>query len=329
MAPRTKRPRSNSSSQAETSSNKTPRTNPKPTPHDALWFDDGSIVLATDVHLYRIHKGDFPTSGEGRECADDAEAEEWDGVPFVKMVGDSDENVCHLLMMLYDCDFYDVLKPTTLPIISSLLLMSTKYDIPSVRTQVIKRLENYYPNDIAKAFETPAEVLFDDDVPDDCDFQLLAVAHRCNVRRILPMLYYKCAIRDLQFILKSSDDLEKEVLHKILVGRERLLRLSYDFGVLLLFPSGKCDSNACSDMRRVMIELYTKTASNGQPPQSFPIEAVSSDLMGMDYDQKFCAACDRCARRSTGVREEFKKNFWDDLPNIFGLDTWNEVLNRN
>ncbi|KLO06824.1 hypothetical protein SCHPADRAFT_945787 [Schizopora paradoxa] len=313
----------------------------RPKPHETLWFDDGSIVLATDVHLYRVHKSmlakyssvfkdmlEMPIGGgEHGNSGGGVDADSWDGLPLVRLVGDSDENVYHLLMMLYDCDFYDVHKPTTLPIITSLLLMSTKYDIPSVRTQVIKRLENYYPNEIVKVFEILAEALFDEDVPDDCDFQLLAVAHKCNILRLLPMLFYKCAARSLRTILKYSDNLEKEILHKILIGREYMLQLSNDFGALLLFPNVKCDSTNCMDTRRAMIEVWGR--SSDEYPRLLPIEVivVGLRLMGAKGNEGNLNCCAGCREKSASARSKFKEDFWEDLPNIFGLDSWNDVLN--
>ncbi len=112
MSPRAKRPRSNSEA-SENLEGEPALVQPKP--HETLWFGDGSIVLATDVHLYRVHKGileryssvfkdmlEMPT-GEGDGGANDgAGLDEWEGLLLVKMVGDSDESVFHLLMTLYD-----------------------------------------------------------------------------------------------------------------------------------------------------------------------------------------------------------------------------------
>ncbi|KLO04229.1 hypothetical protein SCHPADRAFT_808263, partial [Schizopora paradoxa] len=125
---------------------------------EKLWFEDASIVLATDVHLYRVHKGmlanyssvfkdmlEMPTGEEDNDGGGSVDSNHWDGLPLVRMAGDSDENVSHFLMSLYDRDFYDGQKPTKFSVITSLLFMSTKYDIPSIRTQVIKHIERYYP----------------------------------------------------------------------------------------------------------------------------------------------------------------------------------------
>ena len=78
-----------------------------PKPHEKLWFSDGTIVLATDVHLYRVHKGmlakystvlsdmfEMPTGESNTDC--------WEDVPIVRMVGDKDEEISNLLEALFD-----------------------------------------------------------------------------------------------------------------------------------------------------------------------------------------------------------------------------------
>lgn len=85
-------------------------------PHEALWFDDASIVLATDIHVYRVHKSmlskyssvfkdmlEIPFEGVDEDGA--TGVDRWDGLPLVRMAGDSDENVSHLLMALYDREY--------------------------------------------------------------------------------------------------------------------------------------------------------------------------------------------------------------------------------
>lgn len=115
MPPRPKRRRISSSS-SESTDGEDSLWNLQPKPHKTLWFKDGSIVLATDSHLYRVHKSvlakyssvfedmfEFPAGGRGGAGdAAYADESEWDGLPLVKMVGDSDESVYHLLMTLYD-----------------------------------------------------------------------------------------------------------------------------------------------------------------------------------------------------------------------------------
>ena len=81
-------------------------------PHETLWHKDGNVILATDVFLYRVHKGvlaNYSSVFKGLfEQSDDVElimdsvSESWNGVPVVKMVDDKDEDVYNFLKTLYD-----------------------------------------------------------------------------------------------------------------------------------------------------------------------------------------------------------------------------------
>ena len=84
---------------------------------DEFWFEDGNIVLATDVHLYCVHRGvlaknstvfkdmlELPNVGNTSdlEAGIVENGDSWEGRPLVRMVGDSDEDVYHILMAVYD-----------------------------------------------------------------------------------------------------------------------------------------------------------------------------------------------------------------------------------
>ncbi len=101
-----------------------------PPPHDELWYEDGNILLATDAHLYRVHKSVlakqstvfkdmFELSGMPPEVGEETGksamllSEEWDGLQVVKMFGDSDEDVRYFVKALYnrECVFlYELLE---------------------------------------------------------------------------------------------------------------------------------------------------------------------------------------------------------------------------
>ncbi|KLO07721.1 hypothetical protein SCHPADRAFT_1001428 [Schizopora paradoxa] len=340
MAHRSKRARSNSGSTIGVHEDEPldeQPSKPQPKPHEKLWYDDASIVLATDVHLYRVHKSmlanystvfkdmlEIGTDGGDGGDGGRVDPDRYDGLPLVRMAGDSDEAVSHLLMTLYDRDFYNTHEPTKFSVITSLLFMSTKYDIPSIRAQVIKHLQRYYPVHASERFKASDVNLFDEDAPDDYDFRLLAVAQQCNVRRLLPMLYYECASSSLPSIFKSSDNLDKETLQKILIGREKLLKLSYDFGILVLFPGEDCATAACFRMRRQMISTWTKIYTPNNNDRQLPIDAISQGLLVMtDRD---VAVCYECFQKSARARADFKYQFWEKLPSIFGLGSWYEVM---
>lgn len=96
------------------------------TPHEEVWYADGNIVLATEKHLFRVHKSmlarystvfaDMFKLDAENACNDEADGQQvrgsggamdavsdsWEGVPVVQLVGDSDEDVVVVLRSLYE-----------------------------------------------------------------------------------------------------------------------------------------------------------------------------------------------------------------------------------
>ncbi len=75
--------------------------------HEGHWYEDGSVVLATDVHLFRVHKSMLAKhstvfSDMFQMPVVEGVNEFWEGVPVSRMVGDTDEEVDIVLRALYD-----------------------------------------------------------------------------------------------------------------------------------------------------------------------------------------------------------------------------------
>ncbi|KLO16687.1 hypothetical protein SCHPADRAFT_937715 [Schizopora paradoxa] len=119
-----------------------------PKPHDLLWFSDGSVVLATDTYLFKVHKSllslhssvfkdmfePLNFNGEVSGGIGTGEAQEmYEGLPLVTLVGDKGEDVAHLLRAVFEPRFHDRHSDDTpLEIVVALLVLSTKYDFKNI-----------------------------------------------------------------------------------------------------------------------------------------------------------------------------------------------------
>lgn len=89
-------------------------------PHDTLWFEDGTVVLATENVLFRVHRGvlakNSPVFAAMFMQPDGSEdSEKYEGLPLVHLADDDDEDVEHFLSTLYDrvcvyCSFEAAMK---------------------------------------------------------------------------------------------------------------------------------------------------------------------------------------------------------------------------
>ncbi|KLO07730.1 hypothetical protein SCHPADRAFT_881260 [Schizopora paradoxa] len=305
--------------------------------HETLWFEDGNIVLATDVHLYCVHRGvlaknstvfkdmlDLANVGSTSkiEMSGNVTDDSWEGNPLVRMIGDSDEDVYHVLMALYDIEFYSARRPTTLPIILSLLRMSTKYNLSGIRNAVKNHLERVYPNDIEIMNDRDFGDLFEDytNITLDYEFQLLVAAQRSNLKTVIPMLYFECSTAPLDTILKAVEGLrlEKQQIKKFLRGHEHMEKLAYEYGIHRFAPRRYC-SYPCSSARTELLVRYM----TDRPP--YPIQSLLRNEDAIENDELRAAICSTCCKAISETMKAFRLEIYNSIPGLFGLGTWEDT----
>ncbi|KLO07729.1 hypothetical protein SCHPADRAFT_836184 [Schizopora paradoxa] len=301
--------------------------------HEKLWFEDGNIVLATDVHLYCVHRGvlawnstvfkdmlELPSVGITSNSAADGIVigDSWEGKPLVRMVGDRDEDVYHILMALYDIRFYSAHKPTTLPVFLSLIRMGTKYNFSYILDEISVHTKCAYPTDLHSMGDRSFRDLLIE-YKDEDDLLLLAVAEQCDMKIILPLLYFDCAASPLENILKASKELNlrDSSFLKIIRGHEQVSSYSKQLGVVLFLPHQKC-TPSCQTARMSLLAKYLKD------PPNYPVhEILMGDELNDEEDLR-ASICDDCSEKSSEGVEAFRLEVWNSIPGMFELGTWDD-----
>ncbi|KLO16675.1 hypothetical protein SCHPADRAFT_822876, partial [Schizopora paradoxa] len=133
-----------------------------PRPHETLWYSDGSVVLATDLYLFKVHKSllsrhssvfndmfEFPNINDSETDGGNAGVstqEMYEGLPLVALAEDEGEDVAHLLRAVYEPRYHDRSSANTpLQTVIALLLLSTKYDFKDLRGDVIYQISKQFP----------------------------------------------------------------------------------------------------------------------------------------------------------------------------------------
>jgi len=305
----------------------------RPRPHDDFWFSDGSVVLATEVHLYRVHKSmlakyssvlndmfEIPSEGANTDC--------WEGVPIVKMAGDSDEDVFALLKSLYNRSFRDTLEGSGLSVLSSLLSISTKYDFRETRADVVQYLELLFPNSLEK-YQTSIRKLH---ILSPTCFQLFTLAvtaFRCEILSILPTLFYYCTSFSLNVILKYIHILPEDCSDIFLLGRDWIVKVSYSVAMRALQSDNIggdrriCNKSRCLEQFRAQIKKNTKVERKEQIALilDLPDKGV---LEGLDEDER--DICEGCAKRYIAYISKAQGNAWTDLPMAFVNKRWDKII---
>ncbi len=215
-----------------------------------------------------------------------------------------------------DCSsFRESLEGTEFTSITSLLVISTKYDFQEIRADVVRFLESIFPDTYEKYKISKLHTL-----PTTCSqfFSLLSAASRLDVPTILPALHYRCANFPINDIALSLHLLPTDCVKGLLRGP----RLDDEDVIYLLmktlqFDQQGCNNRPCSQQFREQLNAsYTFQSNEGCPtsildvPDRGVLEGVAS------AQSKMCKDCE--AHYLLSVRTA-KTGFWSKMPKIFYL----------
>ncbi len=194
-----------------------------------------------------------------------------------------------------------------------------------MRNKVTNHLARVYPSNLDCMPGRNLNDLFVDhkSTPDDYEFQLLAIAQRCNVKILLPMLYFECALQCLEFILESCTRNQIRDQLTLILGHEHLSKLSFEFGVKAFATQKACISSRCSRSRTKMFMKYMDFDSYDIP--TFPVVALLERGTAVGNEELRASVCSECSEKSVTSLEDFRSEVWENMPEIFDLGTWDDV----
>ncbi|TDL16673.1 hypothetical protein BD410DRAFT_888260 [Rickenella mellea] len=278
--------------------------------HPKLWFDDGNIILTTNLSIFRVHRSILAMNSS--VFADmlsipqpDTACIAFGGLPIVEL-SDDDEDFTHLLHFFYDHRYYYGGKITTFSIISGLLRMSTKVlCFPLTDDRMMVQGELFPP------FKGQ-------------HFAVAALARETNASILLPAALCRSSCEDVDIITDGvAEDtgkihqLSQTDLKRCLKGKCSIYASSVRFAFLLpsYLTSEKCKRD---DVKGCRLIAKTKTKDY------FSRDIVNIDVFGHwdPSDSWSRLVCDGCRLAAYARTDEFRRSLWAKLPSHFGLPEW-------
>jgi len=202
--------------------------------------------------MFEIFEDAYEDAEEGTAttASNLASSDYWDGVPVVRMEGDSDEDVIDLLSALYRRSFFRMYGTTPVTTIASLLRMSSKYDFVDLRNETIRSLQRVLPDRLG---DYRRRRNFKDHLPfNDVDYYtFLAIASKYDARILLPTLYYLCAIGPKRTRAKHAHHISAQDRNILQAGHAKMMKAIEKFTTP---PEGFGDPKACA---RVQLQIVT------------------------------------------------------------------------
>ena len=235
----------------------------------------------------------------------------------------------------YVARFPDRNKVPDFSTFSSLLKVSTNYEMPNLRARLLETIRSAYP----ETFEVldPSKALGENvfDAPKPHPNALLNFFVQQKVTSALPMAYYMAARRGLDSLmdtrLPSSATLSGQTLRSAMRGLMALREMELKETHQIVFENKDstnrvgCSSTGCPSWsskapsntgtvgaHRRVFDRITGSAVGG----TRILQVLSANEFEEDLESRFCRVC---VEKMQVAHAEVRKKAWAALPEVFGL----------
>lgn len=213
------------------------------------------------------------------------------------------------------------MSAVSFPGLCSLVRVSTKYDVASLREQAIRRLEERFPSNL-NAFtgvDTVLSILPEE--PDECHqiIRAIQMGHQLDIPQILPVAYYKATTYSLEEILSFRVDTTAfNPIQTIILAREKLLKKQIKNMVEGYSHGDGCGGQGCADAYKLQAYAQIHQENYGL---AFRVNALAVGFLGAPSGR----VCDQCADGAEDKVYDARDQLWRALPSYFGLPSWDEM----
>ncbi|KAK6991778.1 BTB domain-containing protein [Favolaschia claudopus] len=298
-----------------------------------LWFPDATLILRAENSLFRVHSGilaarssvfrDMIAFPQPAPPTESEENETIDGHVVVRL-HDLAGEVEVFLRAIFDSSFFmPPPSPVKFQVVIGVMRLAHKYDVQYLFKRALSHLDSMFPVQFMNVLDRHSIYANEDDHVDfqhgdiTVDFTAFRAALEVEASWILPTAYYNIA-RESDFLTKlGATCLSAQEEKLFLAAQTKFLRAvvsAYRFVKLL--PSPECDSSQCEETisnARDGLERWNDNCTDTDPLGPWVFDYVSGSL---------CDGCELLAHLNYRAAQEV---FWDRLPTLFGLPTWNEL----
>jgi hypothetical protein len=216
-------------------------------------------------------------------------------------------------------------------VFSSILRMTTSYQINSVREQILEDLLAAYPNtfEAYEQSETLGESVFGNPKPHPN--AVLKLFEACNVAFALPFAYYRaCTAGTLALTyVEPALRLPPRILAAAVIGQSRLKARELQVVRQLLFDRPtkmfSCSSWLCPGSHETNHKRSGQTSPYERLFNSISSQASEVDMAVSILETRIItdnAFCARCLERFNVCLRGTREEIWGGLPRMFGLNPW-------
>lgn len=295
--------------------------------YEKLWFEDGSVVLHVQNHLYRVHRTmlskTFETFKDMFAVPQPLDQEMIEGCPVVHLHDDDAMDWQYTLEALYDTLFFGRLGSLKCPLttvlvpLPGILRLCTKYRALAIRKTCIFILGNHFPVDSHRANYRSLKVHQHESAA-----RTIAMARDTNAVTLLPYAFLCVADqnRGTHNMIYDSPLLTAEDKATALNGLYTLIRVQREH--MFPFVDKFVPPPACRRHCRPedCFEWYHR---NVDRLIWFAFQWKDDEVLFKQASEELCPACHKMVVETFN---EGRQKVWEMLPSIFRLGKdWDEL----
>ncbi|KAK7028754.1 BTB domain-containing protein [Favolaschia claudopus] len=296
-----------------------------------LWFEDCGLIIQAEKTIFRVSRDHLavhsPVFKDMLSLPTPKESDMMLGCPFVALPDSAEDIMVFLKALLYYDFFEPYPAPVSYAVLSSVLRMSHKYDLPALRKRALIHLSSQFPTKLddyeSLLLQDPPEWYKELVDVDGCGFHSLTVlACSLSIRWILPLAFYRvCEFSSEGQILRSAHTLDDKIY---LFTACRTLEGTSTTNILeFLWHAVLCVSpETCSAGVQQLAARRMKEKSRIRPTTRAPYMPL--DIWKLD-DWNTLQVCAACLASMKAEHRVAKQAHWDSLPEMFGLPEWSEL----
>ncbi|KAF7984434.1 hypothetical protein HWV62_14506 [Athelia sp. TMB] len=306
-----------------------------PITHSDIWFEDGNVVLQAERTQFRVYRGmlarnssvfrdmfSIPQPAPSEESADGC---------AVVCLPDAAQDVEIVLRALTEPGYLTARGSMPIERVAALLRLGQKYDFEALRTEALHRIYYEIPTTLEDFASRKRCSQIDTEVGYTFWPNLLKLAREHNLQSVLPLALYRCSgginldsedpsdpFGKLRSLISVEDQILLLSCFTRLMRLHKLLTRNWLQSVPNPFPACE-NARSCNDAHdfhlrdAVCLKLGLVALDDGDTYVSYLSILMSYRI------------CQPCKEAIKAMHNAVRRDFWAQLPKIFGLPAWDEL----
>ncbi|KAJ7065743.1 hypothetical protein C8F01DRAFT_1053814 [Mycena amicta] len=292
-----------------------------PARSSVVWFEDGNILLEGQNRLFRVYRGMLATQSPVWKANLEI-IPETDGETPVLTLDDAGEDLEHVLKTIFHPWTRRDTEPLSFTVISAYARLGRKYQIPALFDDAVRRLSEAFPSTLDRLLNSQVLSAISPTDPHTLVIQkeivieTIILARELDVPVLLPSAFW---------VVSGTQTLD------LLANPRAALLSEQDKAAILRAPQPR--GQAYAKHLYSWLEIPGEGCEKEEECMRAKMQIRLNIWLPDGLTRRLCwsdelkeGLCESCGKIGKTAHERGARQLWLDMPSIFGLPSWEELL---